>query len=216
MKMDDFGFYFEKQGLSGDEGPIDPAQQYFEGSHADHAVVRETGQNTLDNPGTNANGPIRMVFELAKMRVDEIPGIETLRSRFEAVAEQTIGQAGHEKMLKACEQSKEEFISVLKISDYNTQGLKGGEALADKGSPLSRLTRGKGGSSDDERGGSFGIGSAVGPMASDLCTVLYTSIPEDSTRTVLAGYTRLATHSIDDVSYRAEGYYTRIILRNDF
>ena len=61
METKNYGFHFEEQGLSGEEGPIDPSQQYFEGSHADHAVVRETTQNTLDNPAKDASGPIRMV-----------------------------------------------------------------------------------------------------------------------------------------------------------
>ena len=216
MKTNKFGFYFEKQGLSGDEGPIDPAQQYFEGSHADHAVVRETGQNTLDNRGKDAVGPIRMVFELATMNTQEIPGIEGLRKHLEAVAEQTESQQGHDRMVKAAALSKKETVSVLRISDYNTTGLTGSEALASRGSPISRLTRGKGGSSDDERGGSFGIGSAVGPMASDLCTVIYTSVPEDTRDSVMAGYTRLATHSLNETSYRAEGYFTRLDCEDDF
>ncbi len=216
MSDNNYGFYFEKQGLSGDEGPIDPAQQYFEGSHADHAVVRETGQNTLDNPGKKVDGPIRMVFELSVMNTSDIPGIDGLREHFNAAAEQTESQQGHAKMVKAAALSKEETVSVLRISDYNTTGLTGSEALAAKGSPISRLTRGKGGSSDDERGGSFGIGSAVGPMASDLCTVLYTSLPEDTHKSVMAGYTRLATHTLNDTRYRAEGYFTWLDCKNDF
>lgn len=216
MKNKEYGYYFEKQGLSGNEGPIDPAQQYFEGSHADHAVVRETAQNTLDNPGTNVHGPIRMVFELSAMNTNDIPGIEGLREHLDAVAEQTQNQQGHERMFNAAVLAKKETISVLRISDYNTTGLTGSESLAEKGSPISRLTRGKGGSSDDERGGSFGIGSAVGPMASDLSTVLYVSVPEDSNQSVMAGYTRLATHTLNNVSYRAEGYFTRLGCESDF
>ena len=215
MKTNEYGFYFEKQGLSGEEGPIDPDQQYFEGSHADHAVVRETGQNTLDNPGKDVDGPIRMVFELAKMNTNDIPGIEGLREHLDAVAEQTESLQGHDRMVKAAALAKDETIYVLRISDYNTTGLMGSEALASRGSPISRLTRGKGGSSDDDRGGSFGIGSAVGPMASDLCTVIYTSIPEDARDSVMAGYTRLATHTHNGISYRAEGYFTRLN-RKDF
>lgn len=216
MKIDNYGFYFEKQGRSGEEGPIDPAQQYFEGSHADHAVVRETIQNTLDNPGENVRGPIRMEFELATMRTDDIPGIEKLRNHLDAVAAQTVNQQGHERMVRAAELAMQGEISVLRISDYNTTGLTGSETLAAKGSPLSRLTRGKGGSNDDERGGSFGIGSAAGPSASELCTVFYTSMPEDTGNSVMAGYTRLATHALDGTSYRAEGYFTRLDLENDF
>jgi hypothetical protein len=216
MKNNEYGFYFEKLGLSGEEGPIDPSQQYFEGSHADHAVVRETGQNTLDNRGKDAEGPIRMEFELATMYTKDIPGIEALRLHLDAVADQTKNQQGHDRMVKAAALAKEETISVLRVSDYGTTGLTGSEALASSGSPISRLTRGKGGSSDDERGGSFGIGSAVGPMASELCTVIYTSMPEDACESVMAGYTRLATHAIDGLSYRAEGYFTRLDRLDDF
>lgn len=216
MSIKEYGFHFEKQGLSGEEGPIDPAQQYFEGSHADHAIVRETGQNTLDNPSASASGPIKMEFELATMKVDDIPGIAGLRQHLDAVAQQTAGQQGHDRMMKASALAKGASIPVLRISDYNTTGLTGKESLASKGSPLSRLTRGKGGSVDDDRGGSFGIGSAVGPMASDLCTVIYTSIPEDTKHSVMAAYTRLATHAIDDINYRAEGYFTRLNLNDDF
>ncbi|WP_286694897.1 hypothetical protein [Spongiibacter sp. UBA1325] len=216
MTASEYGFYFEKQGLSGEEGPIDPSQQYFEGAHADHAVVRETGQNTLDNRGTSAVGPIQMEFELTTMATRDIPGIEGLREHLDAVAEQTVNQQGHDRMEAAARLAKEEAIPVLRISDYNTTGLTGSEALSSSGSPLSRLTRGKGGSSDDERGGSFGIGSAVGPMASNLCTVLYTTMPEDTRDTVLAGYTRLATHTLGKTSYRAEGYFTKLACESDF
>jgi len=216
MKTDEYGFHFEKQGLSGEEGPIDPAQQYFEGSHADHAIVRETGQNTIDNPGRKASGPIRMEFELATMAVEDIPGIDGLRNHVEAAAAQTENQQGHRRMVKAATLAGGETIPVLRISDYNTTGLTGSESLYSNGSPLSRLTRGTGGSLDDDRGGSFGIGSAVGPMASDLCTVIYTSIPEDTGDSVMAGYTRLATHTVGDISYRAEGHFTRLTCEDDF
>lgn len=216
MVSDEYGFYFEEQGRSGEEGPIDPAQQYFEGSHADHAIVRETGQNTLDNPGAGASGPIRMVFELKTMSVGDIPGIEKLREHLTAARDATVGQQGHDRMVKAAQLATAETLPVLRISDYNTTGLTGSETLAARGSPLSRLTRGKGGSVEDGRGGSFGIGSAVGPMASDLCTVLYASIPEDTGESVLAGYSRLATHTVDGTSRRAEGFFTKLSLEAEF
>jgi len=216
MKIDKYGFYFEKQGKSGYQGPIDPAQQYFEGSHADHAVVRETVQNTLDNPGKNAEGPIRMEFELATMQTAEIPGIEQLRNHLDSVAAQTKKQQGHERIVRAAVHAKLDVIPVLRISDYNTTGLTGRETITAEESPLSRLTRAQGGSNDDERGGSFGIGSAAGPSASSLCTVFYTSMPEDTGNSVMAGYSRLATHEIDGARYRADGYFTRLDLEDDF
>lgn len=216
MKIDNYGFYFEKQGKSGYQGPLDPAQEYFKGSHADHAVVRETIQNTLDNPGVNAEEPIRMEFELATMRTVEIPGIEKLREHFKAVAAQTKNQQGHERMVKAAELAMLDEIPVLRISDYNTTGLTGSESITAEESPLSRLTRAQGGSNDDERGGSFGIGSAAGPSASNLCTVFYSSMPEDTGNSVIAGYSRLATHELDGTRYRADGYFSRLDLEDDF
>ena len=216
MKIDNYGFYFEKQGKSGYQGPIDPAQQYFEGSHADHAVVRETIQNTLDNLGENADGAIRMEFELATMRTDDIPGIEKLREHLNAVAAQTKKQQGHERMVVAARLAVQDEIPVLRISDYNTTGLTGSEKITAEESPLSRLTRAQGGSNDDERGGSFGIGSAAGPSASNLCAVFYTSMPEDTGNSVMAGYSRLATHELDGTRYRADGYFTRLDLEDDF
>lgn len=209
MNIDGYGFHFEGQGRSGEEGPIDPSQQYFEGRHAGDAVVRETGQNSLDNRGQKADGPIRMEFELATMPTNNIPGIDELREHLDAVADQTDGQQGHDRMVAAAGLAKQEELDVLRVSDYNTTGLTGSESLSAPGSALNRLTRGKGGSEDDERGGSFGIGSAVGPMASQLCTVLYVSLPEDSDETVFAGYTRLATHELGGERYRAEGYFTK-------
>lgn len=216
MKINGYGYHFEHQGRSGEEGPIDPSQQYFEGSHASDAVVRETGQNSLDNLGRKAEGPIKMKFELASMRTDDIPGIEQLREHLDAVASQTEGQQGHERMVRAAALAKEDEIQVLRISDYNTTGLTGRESLSSSDSPLVRLTRGKGGSKDDERGGSFGIGSAVGPMASELSTVIYTSLPEDSGTSVMAGYTRLATHQLHGEIFRAEGYFTALANKEDF
>lgn len=210
MKIDGYGFYFEEQGRSGEQGPIDPSQQYFEGSHASDAVVRETGQNSLDNRGTRAQGPVKMVFELATVRTDEIPGMEELRERWNAVMRQTTGQQGHDRMVDAAELTAQNNLQVLRISDYNTTGLTGSESLKTPDSALSRLTRGSGSSTDDERGGSFGIGSAVGPMASRLRTVIYTSLPEDGRESVMAGYVRLATHALGTKRYRADGYFTRL------
>lgn len=216
MKNNNYGFYFEKQGKSGYQGPLDPAQEYFKGSHADHAVVRETIQNTLDNPGINAEEPIRMEFELATMRTDDIPGIKKLREHFKAVADQTKNQQGNERMVKAEQLAMLDEIPVLRISDYNTTGLIGSESITAEESPLSRLTRAQGGSNDDQRGGSFGIGSAAGPSASNLCTVFYTSMPEDTGNSVMAGYSRLATHELDGSRYRADGYFSRLDLDDDF
>lgn len=212
MTINDYGFHFEPAGRGGTQGAIDPAQEHFTGSAAEVSVVREPGQNSGDHPSEEHEGPIRMEYELVRMATSDIPDIEGLRLHMRWVTEQTVGQQGHERMLRALEVAESQEISVLRISDYGTTGLTGGESVNENRSPLSALTRGAGTSSDDgTRGGSFGIGSAVGPMASELSTVLYVSLPEDDDRTVFAGYSRLAGHKDDVGEWRqADGFFTRI------
>ncbi|CAL8973987.1 hypothetical protein PROP_01307 [Propionicimonas sp. T2.31MG-18] len=216
MQYYGFGFYFEKAGRGGEQGAIAPAEQFFEGSLAEISVAREFGQNSLDNP--LGDGPVTMQLELRRMAVDDIPGIDELRPHFEAAELATRGESGHERMRRALELSGEDQLWVLRVSDYGTTGLTGSESITQsKKSPLVALTRGDGISANDgERGGSFGIGSAVGPMASDLCTVLYTSLASDKSEVVFAAHSRLASHNdASGVRRRADGYFTELSNEDD-
>jgi hypothetical protein len=210
-----FGFYFERAGLSATQGAIDPAEQYFEGSRAEISVVRETGQNSLD--AANGDGPVRMEFELGEMKTDSIPGIQCLRQHLTHVEKATRKTQGHDRMEAALKFTYGESVSVLRISDFGTTGLGGSESKNDPTSPLSALTRGAGiSASDGSRGGSFGIGSAVGPMASDLCTVFYTSLPYGEPDVVFAGYSRLASHADSDGTLRVgDGFFTDLSVTDE-
>lgn len=215
MKINEYGFYFEEAGLSASRGAIDPAEEHFEGSSAEESVVRETGQNSID--ASNGEGPVRMVFELQSMVTSDIPDIEQLRTHLQCVDEETKGQTGHERMKKAARIADKETIMVLRISDYGTKGLTGSEGIKNSKSPLSALTRGSGNSGDDGRGGSFGIGSAVGPMMSDLSTVLYSSLPIGADQTVFAAYSRLASHlDSKGVNRNGDGFFTKLSATSDF
>lgn len=211
-----FGFYFEQAGLSAAQGAIAPAEQYFEGSRAEVSVVRETGQNSLDAVATD--DPVRMEFELGEMPTGSVPGIKGLREHLAQVEEATQGTQGHDRMRAALKLAHQEKVSVLRISDFGTTGLGGSESRNDPSSPLSALTRGAGISANDgSRGGSFGIGSAVGPMASDLCTVFYTSLPRGDSEIVFAGYSRLASHQDADGTWRVgDGFFTDLSATEDF
>lgn len=216
MTTPTFDFYFEYAGRSGAQGPISPAEQFFEGSIAEVSLAREIGQNSLD--AAAGPGPVRLTFQLADMPTAAIPGITTLRSHLAFVAEQTRGSEGNEQMVAALAASMKETVPVLRISDYGTTGLRGSESKEFNNSPLSALTRGAGISANDgSRGGSFGIGSAVGPMSSVLRTVLYTSLPIDSPDVVFAGYSRLASHrDAAGEGRQAEGFYTDVSREDDF
>lgn len=216
MSNGNYGFHFESAGRSGTQGAISPAEQFFEGSMAEESLMRETGQNSID--ARSGDGPVTIVFELADMLTDDIPGIQGLRQHIASVEEQTRDSQGHESMLLAHQTVQEATISVLRVGDYGTKGLGGTESINDSRSPLSALTRGAGISADDgARGGSFGIGSAVGPMASAMNTVLYTSQPLGSTEVIFAGYSCLATHRDAEGTWRTgEGFFTDLDYEEDF
>lgn len=216
MSTPQFGFYFERALRGASQGAISPAEQFFEGSLAESSLVRETGQNSID--ARAGQEPVTMVFELADMATDSIPGIGGLRSHIEQVEKHTRGTQGHKSMLLAHKTAQQKTVPVLRISDYGTKGLAGSESVDTPNTPLSALTRGAGISADDgARGGSFGIGSAVGPMASDMSTVFYTSLPLDSPDVIFAGYSCLATHRDADGTWRVgDGFFTDLDYTEDF
>jgi hypothetical protein len=212
-----FGFYFEHARLGASQGAIAPAEQFFEGSAAETSLARETAQNSIDARADSA-APVVMTFELAEVASDEIPGISGLRQHLVWVEEATRGTQGHERMNQALETANTSWVHVLRIGDTGTRGLAGSESRNDPTSPLSALTRGAGISTDDgSRGGSFGIGSAVGPMSSSMCTVMYASKRPDDPQVVFAGHSRLASHRDATGDWRmGDGFYTDLDKHDDF
>lgn len=217
MTESSFGFHFAKTGLVAAQGAINPSEQYFEGSNAERSLVRETGQNSLDAVAEDG-GQVRMEFEFATMPTDNIPGIAELRDHLTWVEADTRGAQGHDRMKRALELATMETATILRISDFGTKGLTGSESQYAQPSPLSALTRSAGVSANDgKRGGSFGIGSAVGPMASDLSTVFYTSVPQGTSQVVFAGRSRLASHKDAAGNPRAgDGFYIDQSVADDF
>ncbi|MCQ1950812.1 hypothetical protein NNX28_12860 [Arthrobacter sp. zg-Y859] len=216
MTSPNFGFYFETAGRGASQGAISPAEQFFEGSLAESSLVRETAQNSID--ARLGDETVKMVFELKAMETADVPGIEGLRATLKQVAEETRGAQGHANMKLAYDTAMQEHIEVLRISDYGTKGLTGSESMDNPTSALSALTRGAGISADDgSRGGSFGIGSAVGPMASNMSTVLYTSRPHNQPSVVFAGYSCLASHRDGDGKWHVgDGFFTDLTCMEDF
>lgn len=216
MTKSQYEFYFEMAGRSATQGAIAPAEQFFEGSIAETSLARETGQNSID--ARRGLGPVAMRFELADIATSDIPGIANLSQHIAWVEKETRGSQGHARMLTALETVGKPTVPVLRISDYGTTGLTGSESRNENNSSLSALTRGAGISANDgTRGGSFGIGSAVGPMSSSMCTVLYTSLPHNRQDVVFAGHSRLASHRDDQDDWRqGDGFFTDTSIGEDF
>lgn len=210
MTSPEFGFYFEEAGRSGYEGPNNPSAEYFTGREPSEAIARELIQNSLD--ARREGDIVRVTFELRPVETSTIPDIEGLRRAMSWAVEDAEDLQGSSGLKEAHAIASSETVWTLAISDFGTKGLRGSESIGDEKSSLSILTRGTGASAgQDGRGGSFGIGSAVGPMASQMSTVYYRTQRSDDSDVVTAGYTRLATHhDSDGVRHRGEGFYTKL------
>lgn len=215
--MSKYGFYFEKAGLGATQGAIAPAEQFFEGTAAEESLAREFGQNSLDAVA-DIGEPVRMKFELRRMATEDVPAIDGLREHLRSVVAATERAQGNDRMVKALATAEGDELMVLRVSDFGTKGLGGSESIRDNTSALSALTRGAGVSANDgTRGGSFGIGSAVGPLSSDLSTVFYSSLPLGQHQVVFAGHARLATHKDEDgVLRNGDGFFTDLTQTDDF
>ncbi|MCK2200695.1 hypothetical protein [Corynebacterium callunae] len=219
MSEPKFGFFFEKAGLSRPQGATSSDEEHFKGTSVAEALVRELGQNSLDAADPDGNGVVKLEFELREVPVKDIPDFENLRKHILAADETTKEIDKNNSRLKdAAEAIQNESLMVLRVGDYGTLGLGGSEKQSDLNSPLVALTRGAGISADkDGGGGSFGVGSSVGTLASAVHTVFWTSLPKGKAEVVFAGFSQLATHKLDDGEYLGpDGFFTDKNHREDF
>lgn len=216
-RADAYGFYFEKAGLAGYQGPNDPSEEHFTGKDIEQSLTREMIQNSLDAKAEGV-GAVRVVFELSEVNSDAIPGIIELRHAMAAAVESSRNLQGHEHVLGAYKSACSPLVPVLAIRDYGTLGLTGSESRDNPHTALSMLTRGTGASSNDpSRGGSFGIGSSVGPLASRMRTVAYASKRNEEQAVVFTSVSRLSSHRDAQGEWRlGTGYYTCLDDLSDF
>ncbi|MGR0319453.1 hypothetical protein [Agromyces sp. ZXT2-3] len=218
MTLTGYGFHFEAQGRGGYEGPNIPAAEHFSGTDIEQALAREFIQNSLD---AKAKGEsiVEVDFDLQSMPVDQIPGVDQLREVLPRVVKITEDEQleGRDALSAALTSVRSEHVPVLCVGDSGTRGLTGSESIDDQFSPLSVLTRSVGASAGDEdRGGSFGIGSSVGVLASRMRTVAYVTKAIDKDEPVLAATTRLAGFRDGDGVLRlGTGHLTNLAVEHD-
>lgn len=212
----EYDFYFERAGRAGYQGPNDPSGEYFTNKDLEQSLTREIIQNSMDARSEHSSC-VTVEFDLRSVPTDEVPGIETLRDSIAAALAASQDLQGRKYLAEALNSVQSEVVPVLRIGDYGTMGLTGSESKDTPLTPLSTLTRSTGASSSEgSRGGSFGIGSAVGPLASRMRTVAYTSKPLGEDDIVFAALSKLASHRDHSNEWRqGTGYYTSL-LEDDF
>lgn len=193
-KQKKLSFFFPSTGGGEAQGGHDPAAEFFEGIES-MAVVRESLQNIIDAKDPNEN-TAKASFQLLLIKPKDLPGIDNLVKKYERCIEATPDK----KVRKKFEHAKQLIISnkeipVLKVSDYGTVGLFGGDK--DRKGHYYNFMKAIGSTGKTEgKGGSFGIGKAAYLAASTLKVKFISSIYFNKSKKeyVFQGKVRLISH----------------------
>lgn len=175
------------------------------------STAREVAQNSRD---AAVALPVRISFDLLEIQESAIPALKTLR-KANGHCLKKARDANDSKEIAHFEQAGRvlagERLKILRISDFNTLGLRG---PAKKGTPFHSLIKGSGVSvkESDASGGSFGIGKNAVFAISDIQTVLYSTIWEDQETKqkhfLAQGKAVLVSHTDDEgINHRAAAYW---------
>lgn len=144
-------------------------------------LAKEILQNVTDakNPLLPDNVPVKAKFELIFVDLDDIPGYARLNDVIHKCSEYYPDGDDGEK-LKGIREAAEKYLSgngkvpVLKISDYNTTGLRG--VREEKGSNWTGLVRERSATNKSNgSSGAFGVGKFAPYNFTSVRTVLYST-----------------------------------------
>lgn len=175
-----------------DDGINDAGVEQFNGNK-ERSIARECIQNSLD-ARKDYTKPVRVEFSAFQIDKNAIPGHEDLYKIIQKAKEYSQGDETAEAFYdKATSCFNTQKINVLKISDYNTVGLSGGDSKKDNPGGWYALARSNGSSYKAiDSGGSFGIGKSAPFVASAIRTVFYSTRLENGD-VAFQGKTRLSS-----------------------
>ena len=179
-----------------DDGINDAGVEQFNGNK-ERSVTRECIQNSLD-ARKDYTKPVRVEFSVFQIDNYAVPGYEELTKIVQKAKDYSRGDETAEAFYdKATSCLSAQKINVLKISDYNTSGLTGGDSKKDNPGGWYALVRSNGSSYKSiDSGGSFGIGKSAPFVASAIRTVFYSTMLENGD-VAFQGKTRLSSFESD-------------------
>lgn len=179
------------------------------------AVARETGQNSRD-ARDNPDAPVRMTFDVVTVASDDFPDIESYRAAA-GICLAKARKLKKEKDIGFFEQAIRALgapeIKILRISDFNTKGVRG---PCEEGKPFHTLAKADGVTDKDEidSGGSFGIGKNAVFALSDIQTAYFSTVYRDEggeERALSIGKTLFISHTgSDGEEKRRKGYWGKL------
>lgn len=188
---------FAKNDGGRESGFHDAGVETFKGNF-DRYLARELIQNSLD-ARLDQNRPVQVVFELVTLNRSEIPDIQALKTTLDRCLEYWPKDKKARKFFeRAIGLASSKTILALRVSDYNTTGVRGSDTERDN--DWYNLIRCAGSSSKNEdEGGSFGIGKNAPFAASLMRTVLYSTYNKDKEH-AFQGVATLVTHNLPNGS----------------
>lgn len=195
------------------DGFENPGHDWFKGDPL-KALAREICQNSLDAV-RDEKQPVRVEFDRKYINTSSFPGTYELIDIIEKCAE--FWKAKNDDRINNFTDSaikilKKDKLSVLRISDYNTIGLKGAFETSEI-TPWVGLVKSVGVNikSTNTAAGSKGVGKAAAFVNSDLQTVFYRTKDLDG-NTAAQGVASLmafsdGSYGDDDPVRRAVGFY---------
>lgn len=177
------------------------------------SLARETLQNSLDEC-LDKNKPVKVEFKLFSLKSSEIPDYKNFKVLFEdgldywKCDKQENGRVFFEEALKIL---SEKEVTILRISDFNTNGVLGSLTKEIKSSaditPWFNLIKSEGSSSKgDTQGGSFGIGKNASFANSALRTVFYSTFDKEGV-SAHEGIAKLSTIYKNNSQYAAKVFF---------
>lgn len=202
-------FEFSDQGGSDDEGYNDPVRTHFDRNIAS-SVSRESIQNVIDARDPNLRDGARVEFSLLLLEPKTIPGRNSLKKHLEACARYFDNSEDAKRFTEngLLQLGGTNPIPVLKISDYNTVGLTGGDS--DRNGNYCNFMKAAGATNKvGNTGGSFGLGKGALFAASAFSTIFVRSrfTQGKTVGHVFQGKCRFMSHKIGKTVYRAVGSY---------
>lgn len=171
----------------------------------DRYLAREIIQNSLD-ARDDANKPVKVRFSKEQINRSDIPDIDSLLHSLERCLEfWRFDKKACAFLTRAIDVASKKTLTSLKVSDFNTRGLQGGDK--DPSGVWFHLVRCAGSSPKNAgEGGAFGIGKNAPFAASYLRTVLY-STRNKTNETIFAGVATLLSYLMPDGATAQDVWY---------
>ncbi|XRG77007.1 hypothetical protein V5E38_14230 [Rossellomorea sp. GAMAL-10_SWC] len=186
-------------------GLNDAGIETFKGRRLE-ALAREINQNSCDAKQKKLDKPVEIHYSKHDIPITDFPGLDTYKDILKSCIEHWSDiDKTRVFFKKALDIMDANTISILKISDYNTDGLKGSKVIGR--SSWNSLIKAIGVSNKESNaGGSFGIGKNAPFACSALRTVFYGTKDIDGNY-AFQGKTILATHKKNGELTQGTGYF---------